>query len=238
MKLIAKPELPKEIFKVEVPPQLISQSVRVFLANQRQGNQSALTRAEVNKTRKKFQKQKGTGNARHGDRKAPIFVGGGIAFAPKPRDYSLSFPSKMKKLSLFGTLSLKLSENKLNIVSDAAKLSGKTAEMADFVATLSGKSNKLLIVTDVHRDNVYRAGRNIPGITIVPVNQLNSYEVLKADQIILMEEAIMQIGKTESKKPSNSKEEIVEKVSKTPKVVTPKKIIKKPTIKKTVKPKK
>src|SRR3990167_5036459 len=105
MKIVDKPELPKEIFAVLENPQLLAQAVRVHLANQRQGTQSALTRAEVSRTRKKYQKQKGSGNARHGDRKAPIFVGGGIAFAPKPRDYSLKLSDKMKKQAVFTALS-------------------------------------------------------------------------------------------------------------------------------------
>src|SRR3989344_1497802 len=84
MKILDKTSFPKEIVQAEAKPQLLAQAVRVYLASQRQGTQSALTRAEVSRTRKKFQKQKGSGNARHGDKKAPIFVGGGVSFAPKP----------------------------------------------------------------------------------------------------------------------------------------------------------
>lgn len=155
---------------------LLAQAVRVHLANQRQGTQSAKTRAEVNRTRKKLYKQKGTGGARHGDKKAPIFVGGGIAFAPKPRDYSLKLSKQMKKKALEEALKLKKSE-KLTI---PAKFSGKTR---DFAKLLSG-AKSYLIVTDGYQEKIWRAGRNIPGVTILPKDQLNAYEVLKAEKIL------------------------------------------------------
>ncbi len=182
MKILEKPTLPKEIFQVDAAPQLLAQAVRVYLANQRQGNQSAKTRADVNRTRHKLYKQKGTGGARHGDRKAPTFVGGGVTFAPKPRDHSLSLPFKMRQRALAGALTLKNKEKKLAVVSAATKLSGKTSE----VATLIPKNS--LIVTDIIRQNVYRAARNIPGVIILPMDELNVYSVLKADQVFIMEE--------------------------------------------------
>lgn len=199
MKIIEKPKLPKEIFAVEVKPQLLAQAVRVYLANQRQGTQSVLTRAEVNRTRKKFQKQKGSGNARHGDRKAPIFVGGGIAFAPKPRDYTLKLSAKMRRMAINGALTEAAKANKLSVVSGLEKLAGKTKELAQFlnyelgISGVSSPSSLMnyghtLIITDKTRENVWRAGRNIEGVTVLPFNQLNTYEVLKARKIILMKE--------------------------------------------------
>lgn len=185
LKIIDKPVLPKEMFGAEENPQLLAQAVRVHLANLRQGNQSALTRAEVARTRKKYQKQKGSGNARHGDRKAPIFVGGGIAFAPKPRDYSLKLSDKMKKQSVFTALSARAKDHNIGIVSGMDKISGKTKEMAEFL-----RAKKTLIVTDVLRENVYRAARNIPGVTVTPMSQINAYEILRADQVLIMEEAL------------------------------------------------
>lgn len=185
MKIVDKPVLPKEIFAVPASPALLAQAVRVYLANQRQGTQSALTRAQVDHTRKKYQAQKGSGNARHGDRKAPIFVGGGVAFAPKPRDYSLSMSGKMKKKALLGALALKAKEKKIVVISGMAKLTGKTKELAQF---LPGGS--LLIITDVLRANVYQAAKNISGVVIFPMDQLNAYLVLQAKQIYLMEEVL------------------------------------------------
>jgi large subunit ribosomal protein L4 len=153
---------------------IIAQAVRVFLANQRQGNQSALTRSEVARTRKKLYKQKGTGGARHGDRKAPIFVGGGISFAPKPRDYSLKMSKSMKKKALEEALKLKKPQ-KISL----EKLTGKTKDLAKLV---NAKKSTLLI-TKKYDEKIYLAGRNIPNLTIVPKEQLNTYEVMKAETI-------------------------------------------------------
>lgn len=199
MKILDKPNLPKEIFGLEAKPELLAQAVRVFLANHHQGTQSALTRSEVNRTRKKLYKQKGTGGARHGDRKAPIFVGGGVSFAPKPRDFSLKLPEKMKKLALHTALSLQAKEKKVSIVSAMIKLSGKTSELAKFLAKDKGS---ILIITDLFRPNVYRAAKNIESVTVLPMNQVNTYEVLKANQILIMEEAITEPKKAVAKKKS------------------------------------
>ena len=154
---------------------LLAQAVRVYLANQRQGNQSALTRAEVNRTRKKLYKQKGTGGARHGDRKAPIFVGGGIAFAPKPRDYSLKLPKQMKKKALEEALKLNKPE-KISL----GKIGGKTKNLAKQLDL----KKKTLLITKKYNQDIYLAGRNIPNLTILPREQLNAYEVLKAERIL------------------------------------------------------
>lgn len=155
---------------------LLAQAVRVYLANQRQGTQSALTRAEVNRTRKKLYKQKGTGGARHGDRKAPIFVGGGVSFAPKPRDYSLKLSKQMRKKALEEALKLK----KIEKIEDLEKVDGKTSKLAKL---LTG-AKSYLIITDGYQEKVWRAARNLPNVTVLPQNQLNAYEVLKAEKIL------------------------------------------------------
>ncbi len=125
MKISENTKLPEEIFGLEVKPQLLAQAVRVYLANQRQGTQNAKTRAEVERTRKKLYRQKGTGGARHGDRKAPIFVGGGVAFAPKPRDYSLALSKKMRRLALYGALSAQAKAGNLKVIAEMEKTTGK-----------------------------------------------------------------------------------------------------------------
>lgn len=153
---------------------LLAQAVRVYLANQRQGTQNAKTRAEVARTRHKLYKQKGTGGARHGDRKAPIFVGGGIAFAPKPRDYSLKLTKAMRQKALEEALKLKKVE-KISL----AKVTSKTASLAK---TLDLKKRALLITKKYDRQ-IYLAGRNLSNLTILPRNQLNVYEVLKAEKV-------------------------------------------------------
>lgn len=215
LRINENPELPKEIFRVEASPQLLAQSVRVYLANQRQGTQSAQKRAEVNRTRKKLYKQKGTGRARHGDRKAPIFVGGGVAFAPKPRDYSRTLAKKMRQKALLAALSLKSKEGRLVVVSGMGKIEGKTKEMAklldeikDIKGQIEEKGKEMgggarlkrpevrswLIVTDQKRENIYRAARNLPLVAVLAAGQLATYEVLRAQRVVMMEEAVGEVA--------------------------------------------
>lgn len=153
---------------------LLAQAVRVYLANQRQGTQSALTRAEVNRTKKKWYRQKGTGRARHGDRKAPIFVGGGVAFAPQPRDYSLKLPQKMRQQAISLALKAKKVE-KINL----DKVDGKTKSLAK----LLDLSKPALLITKESNARVWQAGRNLANLTILPRNQLNVFAILKAHKI-------------------------------------------------------
>lgn len=219
MKIVANYKLPKEITDSKVDPKLLSQAVRVSLANLRQGTQSALTRAEVNRTRKKFQKQKGSGNARHGDKKSPIFVGGGVSFAPKPRDYSLNLPAKMKKLAVVGSFAAKAKEGKVLVVSGLAEVSGKTKEIVEFIKESGLKTEKILLVTDGYNEKVYQAARNIDKVTILPVEQLNAYETLKADVLVIDEKAIGKI-----KLDKKAKKEEVVKVFEKPLKIKKKKV--------------
>lgn len=219
MKIVANYKLPKEITDSKVDSKLLSQAVRVSLANLRQGTQSALTRAEVNRTRKKFQKQKGSGNARHGDKKSPIFVGGGVSFAPKPRDYSLSLPAKMKKLAVVGSFAAKAKEGKVLVVSGLAEVSGKTKEIVEFIKESGLKTEKILLVTDGYNEKVYQAARNIDKVTILPVEQLNAYETLKADVLVIDEKAIGKI-----KLDKKAKKEEVVKVFEKPLKIKKKKV--------------
>ncbi len=234
IKVVNSPDFPKEIFKVSVKPELLSQAVRVHLANQRQGNQSALTRAEISRTRKKLYKQKGTGGARHGDRKAPIFVGGGITFAPKPRDHGLSLSKEMRRRSIKGALSQKLKDKSVFVVSGFQSLTGKTNELAKFLKTLDVNEASTFIITDEARPNIYRAGQNIANVTVMPANLINAYETLKAKKIVLMEEAFSTLEKFLTKNTEKETVKPVVKAVKT-KVVkpTPKKIaVKKVAVKK------
>ncbi|MDO8515309.1 MAG: 50S ribosomal protein L4 [bacterium] len=169
----------KDLFKVEVSPVLLAQAVRVYQANQRQGNQSTLTRGDVKGTTRKMYKQKGTGHARHGDAKAPIFVGGGVAHGPHPKDFSLILPQKMRILALKGALTLKLKDKKITAVSGLDKLTGKTKELADFI-----KEKNVLVVTNKMIPNVVRAAKNLQGIRVLPFSDLNAYEVLKVQTIL------------------------------------------------------
>ena len=230
LRIIEKPDLPKEIFKVEVKPQLLAQAVRVYLANQRQGTQSTLSRAEVNRTGRKIWKQKGTGRARHGSRKAPIFVGGGLAHGPKPRDYSLALSDRMRTLARLGALSTKVSQKKTLVVNGLDELVGKTKELAEFLNRIDSNAKSWLIVTDDYRENILRAGRNLPDVEITPTSLLNTYQILKADKVLIMEEVIKKIKTAKVEKQKTSRRTSTIKKATTKKTSTKPKI--KPRLKK------
>lgn len=195
-KVVDSIELPKEIFGAKVNNQLLAQAVRVYLANQRKGTATTKTRGEVSGSTRKIWRQKGTGRARHGSRKAPIFVHGGIAFGPHPRDFSLKMSKKMKKLALFSALSSKLKNKEIKAIAGLEKLTPKTKSMIEVINNLEvneKKRNILMVLPRKSKEefgNIYRAGRNIEGMRIVNANTLNTYEVLNSRSILLMDKAI------------------------------------------------
>jgi len=201
-----KISLPDEIFAAEVNEKLIAQAIRVYLANQRQGTASTKTRGEVRGSRRKIWRQKGTGRARHGDKYAPIFVGGGIAHGPKPRDFSLKMPKKMKRKALFSTLTSKLKEKQMLVVSDLEKIKPKTKEILKIMQNLkletkNGKLKvKALLVIPKKTKNVILAGRNLENLTLCQADLLNPYTVLSCRKLILMKEAVPVLKKTFLKK--------------------------------------
>lgn len=187
--------LPKEIFGLSENKQLLAQAVRVYLANQRAGTAHSKSRGEVNISTRKIYRQKGTGRARHGAASAPIFVGGGVAFGPKQRDYSLKLSKNARRKALFTALSVKLSNGDIKVVSGFEKLEPKTKEMAQALSKLdlNGKKVNLLLITpdtSEKYENVVKAARNIDGVEIRPSNLLNTYEVLRARELLLMKDAI------------------------------------------------
>jgi len=194
-KVVESISFPKEIFAVKINNQLMAQAVRVFLANQRRGTVKTKSRGEVNKTTKKVYRQKGTGRARHGAMSAPIYVGGGVAFGPRPRDYSLSLPQKMKKASLFSALSSKLKDGEIKVLTGLEKIEPKTKLMVKVIKNLNLESKnkagtKLLLITADGADGIRQAGRNVKGLNILDAKQINTYEVLDNRGIILMKGAL------------------------------------------------
>jgi len=186
-------KLPSEIFGAKINNPLMSQAVRVYLANQRQGTVKTKNRGEVNKTTKKLYQQKGTGRARHGSKRAPIFVGGGLAFGPRPRDLSLNFSKKMKTLALFSALSSKLKDNEIKIIKGLEVITPKTKIMAHVLKNLGIADKKVLLVMPkmgAESQSVYRASRNIKGINILTANTLNAYKVLDNKLVLLMKDSI------------------------------------------------
>jgi large subunit ribosomal protein L4 len=191
-KVAGKVTLPKEVFGAKANPQLVAQAVRVYLVNQRRGTVSTKTRGEVDGSTRKIYRQKGTGRARHGGIRAPIFVKGGIAHGPKPKDYSLSFPKKMKQVAFASALSGKVKEGGIKVVTGIDKLEKKTKEFAKAFENwgFSKKNRKTIFVLPKDMQDLYRAMRNLKGITVTTADRLNTYDVLKHKAVVLMKEAV------------------------------------------------
>jgi large subunit ribosomal protein L4 len=193
--------LPQEVFGAKINKSLMAQAVRVYLANQRIGAAKTKTRGEVQGSTRKIYQQKGTGRARHGGIRAPIFVGGGIAHGPRTHDFSLSMPQKMRKQALFSALSSKKATGDIIVVKGLDGISAKTKEMMTVLKTIhmdEKKTNLMLVVPkEVEKiTSVMRAARNIAGISLIPVTSLNTYEVVKSKTILFMQEAIQELSKT------------------------------------------
>lgn len=202
-------ELPKEIFGAGVNKKLLAQAMRVYTTNQKVLSGSTKTRGEVEGSTAKIYRQKGTGRARHGAIRAPIFVGGGIVFGPRPRKVRLDLPQQMKKAALLSALSSKISDKRVLGLSGLEKASGKTKEMVQFFNKLKAKS--VLIITGEKQDNAVRAVRNIAGVSILPVNYINAYEVLRHGLLLITKEAVEKIGKQESRVKSQVKKQQLKK---------------------------
>lgn len=186
-------ELPKEVFAVSVNKSLLTQAVRVYLVNQRQGNVKVKTRSEVIGSTRKIYRQKGTGKARHGAIKAPIFVGGGVAHGPKQKNYNLKFNKKEKKLALYSALSIKLKENKIiGLDEQSLTMKPKSKTVANFfkVLNLIGKNNLVIFRKISGKNNLILAMKNISNINFVDVNSLNPYLILKSSNLIFVENAL------------------------------------------------
>jgi large subunit ribosomal protein L4 len=192
-KVVEKMQLPKEIFAAKENAKLIAQAVRVYLNNQRRGTSSTKSRGEVKATTKKIWRQKGTGRARHGAKSAPIFVGGGVAFGPKPRDFSLNLSKKMKKAALFAALSAKQKDGEIKILKGLDKIEPKTKNVQAFLAKMdygSKKRNILIVVAKESMENAQKAAGNLQGVRTLRANLLNTYDVLNNKCIIFAKESI------------------------------------------------
>ena len=191
-KVLGSMTLPHDIFGAKVNTQLLAQAVRVYLVNQRRGTVATKTRGEVEGSTRKIYRQKGTGRARHGGIRAPIFVKGGIAHGPKPKDYALSFPAKMKQKALIAALSNKAKEGNIKVVDEIEKLDKKTKEFAKGFKNwgFSEKKRSAIFVLPKDMIDVYKAMRNLTGVTVTTVQRLNTYDVLKHQAIVMTREAV------------------------------------------------
>lgn len=185
-------ELNDAIFGIEPNTAVVHEVVKNHLANCRQGTQSALTRAEVSGGGKKPWRQKGTGHARQGSTRAPQWTHGGVVFAPKPRDYSYVLNKKVKRLALKSVLSAKVAEGKL-VVIDTIKMDAiKTADFRKFLDAVK-VDGKAVVVTPAVDQIVVKSARNIPGVLTTPAVQLNVYDIINAQYLVVDQAALAKI---------------------------------------------
>ena len=185
-------ELRDDIFGIEVNEYAVHAVVKNYLANQRQGTQSAKNRGEVRGGGRKPFRQKGTGRHRQGSSTDPSQVGGGVVFAPKPRDYRYNLPKKLRRLAMKSALSAKVADKEIIVLDVLAFDAPKTKEMVKVLANVNA-AKKALIVTDVKDENVVKSAANIPGVRTALVGTMNVYEIVNHDSFIVTQEAVKKI---------------------------------------------
>lgn len=185
-------DLKDEVFGVEVNEAVLHDAVVNHLANRRQGTQSAKTRAEVSGGGRKPFRQKGTGRARAGSTRSPLWRKGGIIFAPKPRSFRYTMPKKVKRLALKSALSSKVQNGNIIVLEGLAIAEPKTKEMAGMLDNLKVERKALVVTADAD-SIVVKSARNIPGITPTHVSSLNVYDVLAHDKLIITKDAVTKV---------------------------------------------
>ncbi|RME70815.1 MAG: 50S ribosomal protein L4 [Chloroflexi bacterium] len=182
-------ELRDDIFAIEPNKAVMHQALVRQQANARLGTHSTKTRAEVDRTKAKWYRQKGTGRARHGSRSAPIFVGGGKAHGPKPRDYSQKMPRKMRRLALRSALSVKAAAQQIIVLDDLAFEAPKTAQMVDVLNNLKVDGSAVILLPE-RNENVERSARNLPEVKTLRANYLNIRDLLGHNYVIMPKAAV------------------------------------------------
>jgi large subunit ribosomal protein L4 len=180
-------ELPQEIFGTEPNNHVIYLAVKQYLAAQRQGTHKVKTRAEVQGASKKLHKQKGTGGARKGNLRNPLYKGGGTVFGPKPHGYDIKLNRKVKDLAKISALSHKAKENSIVVVEDVKMDAPKTKDFAGILKSLQVNKKKTLFVIPEYNDNVYLSLRNIPGVQGLLLSDVNTYDIVNANVLVLTE---------------------------------------------------
>lgn len=188
-----KVKLSEEIFGIEPNDHAIYLDVKQYLANQRQGTHKSKERAEVSFSTKKIKKQKGTGGARAGSRRSPVFVGGGTIFGPRPRNYNFKLNKKLKSLARKSALAHKAKNNALSVLQDFSFAEPKTKEFLNLLANLKLEGNKSLFVISELDKKLYLSSRNIQRTKVVVASDVNTYDLLHADQLLFTEGAIKKI---------------------------------------------
>ena len=190
--------LSESIFGLSPNDHAIYLDVKQYLANQRQGTHKTKERKEIHRSTKKIFRQKGTGGARHGSLKAGIFVGGARIHGPRPRDYSFKLNKKLKRLARLSALSYKARTNNIMIVEDFDMATPKTSEFANMLKALKVTGRTLFVTSEIQK-NIVLSGRNIEGNTVMRASDMNTYQVMKAGQLILTESSIAKIQEANTK---------------------------------------
>jgi large subunit ribosomal protein L4 len=191
-KKVGSVDLSEAVFGIEPNEAVMHQMVVSYLANQRQGTQSALTRSEVSGGGKKPWRQKGTGRARQGSTRAPQWTHGGVVFAPKPRNYSFSVNKKVKRLAMKSALSAKVADSELIVVDKIALDEFKTKVMVEMLAAIGADKKALIVLPEVDK-KVIKSASNIQGVKTAQVNELNVYDILNADKLVIAKDAVSKI---------------------------------------------
>jgi large subunit ribosomal protein L4 len=189
-KTAKKVDLIDSIFAAEPNDHCIYLDVKQFLANQRQGTHKSKERAEISRTTKKLKRQKGTGGARAGSMKSPLFIGGGRAFGPRPHEYGFKLNKKVKALARVSALSYKAKDNAITVLEDFIFEAPKTKNFIDLMKNLNLSDKKTLLVLGDTNKNVYLSSRNIQGAKVVKASDLNTYDILNAENLILAESSV------------------------------------------------
>ncbi len=184
-------DLNDAVFAREIKEQLVHQAVLLQLANKRQGTQSAKTRSDVSGGGRKPWRQKGTGHARQGSIRAPQWTGGGVVFAPKPRDYSFKMNRKEKQAAICSALSSRVAESKIFVIDELKVDEIKTKKITKLLAGLNVE--KALVVTGEKDEKVVLSARNIPAVRAIASNSINVYDILKYENLVISKDAVAKI---------------------------------------------
>ena len=190
-KVVEQMEISEDLFAAQVNEHCVYEVVKNHLANKRQGTQSAKTRAEVRGGGRKPWRQKGTGRARQGSTRSPQWIGGGVVFAPKPRDYSYKINKKIKRVALKSVLTDKVNNNKLVVLNELNMNEAKTKAFANVMNNLKLTGVKTLFVTKENDVNVVRSGRNIKGVDVTFTNLINTYDVINHEVLVMTKDAVV-----------------------------------------------
>ena len=186
-------ELNDSVFGVEINEAVVHQAVVMQLASQRHGTHATKTRSMVRGGGRKPWKQKGTGRARAGSIRSPLWVGGGVAFGPHPRSYKFSMPRKVRRLAIKSALTAKVNDGGLLIVEDINFAAPRTKDVVKFLGNFEASDNKALIITVDQNDNVVKSSRNIPGVKAINTMGLNVFDLLHHDKVLVTKDAVAKI---------------------------------------------